>query len=57
MIHAWLDTLEPTRLLVGLGQTSIGTKWMNRLQSMFAHVMYVNIIRPSDIRSRGCWSL
>jgi len=33
MIHLLLDTTEPTRLLVELGQTSTGERWMNRLQT------------------------
>ena len=39
MIYLVVDTSEPTRLLVGLGQTSTGQRRINRSQSKFADAM------------------
>jgi len=51
MIQKLLDTWEHNRLLVGLGITSIGQRWMRTLTSRFALAMYVNVIRSFGIRS------
>jgi len=54
MIRKLLPTSEHRRLLVGLGLTSIGQRWMKTLPSTFALAMYVNVIKSSRIRSIDC---
>jgi len=51
MIQRLLDTAEHTRLLVGLGLTSFGQRWMKTLPSTLALEMYVNVIKSSGTRS------
>jgi len=51
MIQRLLDTSENRRLLVGLGLTAIGQRWMKTLPSRFALAMYVNTIESFYIRS------
>jgi len=53
MIQRLLHISEHTRPLVGLGLTSNGQRWMNKLLSTCARAIYANVIRLSGIRSMG----